>query len=64
MVEDKDGKKVNVPKKRPMKIVEKNIQVGPFHIFKLRAIHKREIPIDEWRNRHANLKAEEDEDYD
>lgn len=70
-VESKDGKKVHVHKKKPTKTVEKLVTVGPFHIFRLRAIHKREVGISEWRNGYADLKAddsfasdeEEDDDH-
>ena len=47
-----------------MKTVLKTITVGPFHHFTLRAIHKREISVTEWRNRHAVLKADDPSDDD
>lgn len=53
------AKKVNVPKKKPMRSVVKKITVGPFYVFKLKAIHKKDISVTEWRNRHADLKADD-----
>ena len=43
-----------------MKRINKMITIGPFHIFKLRAIHKKEIGVADWRNRYANLDGPSD----
>ena len=42
-----------------MKTVERLIKVGPFHIFKLRAVHKKEVGISDWRNKYADLKVDD-----
>jgi len=63
--DDKDGKKATVTNKKPVKKVEKKITVGPFHMFKLRGIYRKEISVTEWRNKHSDLKVDDlSEDQD